>query len=221
MMKKIIQSSTMLSLLCCSLPSHAGVTNFLDSSSAIVSFQFISFFIVFAFASLMLLNKAKVARGKTLSIGVLLIVLGLLQVAVWDVNYMVIGMGLIALSGALLAFDNAIGKVIYIIGSLIIVSMASVKYGMNTKGFFMQSGLLFIIGFVVLTLETSAKSIAYEYEAKTPEALEKDRKFAERLQHKAQNSQAMDVDTNCNMIRYGVLGLFLLMAVLMLVSALF
>lgn len=79
-------------------------------------------------------------------IGGLLTILAVIHTLIWDINYMVIGFLLISFSGVMYMFANHAYKLAYGLGYFIILISAHQFYEGLTKPFFMQIGLLTLIG---------------------------------------------------------------------------
>ena len=109
---------------------------------------------------------------------------------------MVIGMGLISLSGVLLAYDNGISKMIYILGVLFISVFASIELGAGAE-FIRSVGLLYIIGaglFLFVPDERLRDALPYESAVPiTSGVLKKELEQFSKVRAKVENSERIDV----------------------------
>lgn len=208
-----------LTLLSINTSVHASLSSFLDSDKAIINLQFMGFFAVLATFLLMYYAQVDIKSSQSKIIGILLTIFGLLQVVVWDVNYMVIATALFALAGVFILHGNSLGKIIYGAGLLVLTLMAQTKYGINTQGFFAQTTLPFIIGvYLLFFLDMHAEKLGYDYEEKTEVELQKQRIQNKKLLQKMENQNSIDVDKTKMMTRLFALLVFLMMVIMMLIE---
>jgi hypothetical protein len=90
---------------------------------------------------------------QSLTIGSLLMIWSGINTIIWDINYIVIGCLLIAFSSVFYMFANHLYKLIYGIGSLIIVIFSYQYFGGMVKYFYKQTLLLGIIGIAIFVKE--------------------------------------------------------------------
>jgi hypothetical protein len=83
---------------------------------------------------------------RNLSIGLLVCGLFAIHSVIWDLHYMVFGCFIISLSGVLYAFSRALYTLFYGVGALMIAVYAQQFYAGFNTAFFMQTGLIFLIG---------------------------------------------------------------------------
>lgn len=79
-------------------------------------------------------------------LGGLLTTLAVIHTLIWDINYMVVGYLLISFSGVMYMFANHLYKLAYGLGYFIILIFAHQFHEGLTKPFFMQIGLITLIG---------------------------------------------------------------------------
>lgn len=85
-----------------------------------------------------------------LSFGGGLLLLMSINVMIWDINYMVIGCLCIAFSAVAYMFGHWLMLFLYLLGYLTIVQGAYQQFGEVNKDFLMKTGLLSLIGIVLL-----------------------------------------------------------------------
>ncbi|MGQ9375167.1 hypothetical protein ACUM6W_15175 [Acinetobacter tandoii] len=83
---------------------------------------------------------------RNLSIGLLICILFAVHSVIWDLHYMTIGYFFLSLSGVLYAFSRPLYRFFYGIGALMIAGYAQQFYAGFNTAFFMQTGLIFLIG---------------------------------------------------------------------------
>lgn len=83
---------------------------------------------------------------RNLSIGLLVCILFAVHSVIWDLHYMTIGCFFLSLSGVLYAFSRPLYMLFYGIGALMIAGYAQQFYAGFNTAFFMQTGLIFLIG---------------------------------------------------------------------------
>lgn len=169
----------------------------MESSQDISVFKFLSVFVVIITLTTLLLTKRELSAKRSVYVGALLTIYGLLLVSVWFVNYMVIGMGLIALSGVVIAFENGIGKLIYIGGVLFISVFASIEFGAVSREFFNTVAFLYLLGiglFFFVPDDMDITNLPYEDSGPVSDALLAKRLREDiRIRDKAENAKAINV----------------------------
>lgn len=169
----------------------------MESSQDISVFKFLSVFVVIITLTTLLLTKRELSAKRSVYVGALLMIYGLLLVSVWFVNYMVIGMGLIALSGVVIAFENGIGKLIYIGGVLFISVFASIEFGAVSREFFNTVAFLYLLGiglFFFVPDDMDITNLPYEDSGPVSDALLAKRLREDiRIRDKAENAKAINV----------------------------
>lgn len=85
-----------------------------------------------------------------LTIGAGLLCLMVLNVMIWDIHYMVIGCLCIAFAAVAYMFRHWLAIFLYLLGYLTIVQGAYEQFGSMNKDFLMKTGLLTLIGLVLL-----------------------------------------------------------------------
>ena len=137
----------MLSMLAtASYASTGRPLNYMESAQHSLVLKGLVMFAVLTAVLLLLLTKQALNSKRTVFVGALLTIYGLMLASVWFVNYMVIGMGLIALSGVILAFKNGMGKLVYLLGALFISVFASIEFGASSRDFIRSVAFLYLIG---------------------------------------------------------------------------
>lgn len=169
----------------------------MESSQHIIVFKCLSVFAVIATLTFMLLSKRQLSSKRSVYAGGLLIIYGLLLASVWFVNYMVIGMGLIALSGVVIAFENGIGKLVYIVGVLFISVFASIEFGALSREFFNTIAFLYLLGVGLLFFvpdEMVSANLPYENDQPVNEVLLAKRLHNDaKIRDKAEHAKAINV----------------------------
>lgn len=120
--------------------------NYMESAQHSLVLKGLVMFAVLTAVLLLLLTKQALNSKRTVFVGALLTIYGLMLASVWFVNYMIIGMGLIALSGVILAFKNGMGKLVYLLGALFISVFASIEFGASSRDFIRSVAFLYLIG---------------------------------------------------------------------------
>ena len=137
----------MLSMLAtASYASTGRPLNYMESAQHSLVLKGLVMFAVLTAVLLLLLTKQALNSKRTVFVGALLTIYGLMLASVWFVNYMIIGMGLIALSGVILAFKNGMGKLVYLLGALFISVFASIEFGASSRDFIRSVAFLYLIG---------------------------------------------------------------------------
>lgn len=120
--------------------------SYMESAQHSLVLKGLVMFAVLTAVLLLLLTKQALNSKRTVFVGALLTIYGLMLASVWFVNYMIIGMGLIALSGVILAFKNGMGKLVYLLGALFISVFASIEFGASSRDFIRSVAFLYLIG---------------------------------------------------------------------------
>ncbi len=137
----------MLSMLATASYANTGrPLNYMESAQHSLVLKGLVMFAVLTAVLLLLLTKQALNSKRTVFVGALLTIYGLMLASVWFVNYMIIGMGLIALSGVILAFKNGMGKLVYLLGALFISVFASIEFGASSRDFIRSVAFLYLIG---------------------------------------------------------------------------
>lgn len=137
----------MLSMLATASYANTGrPLNYMESAQHSLVLKGLVMFAVLTAVLLLLLTKQALNSKRTVFVGALLTIYGLMLTSVWFVNYMIIGMGLIALSGVILAFKNGMGKLVYLLGALFISVFASIEFGASSRDFIRSVAFLYLIG---------------------------------------------------------------------------
>lgn len=137
----------MLSMLATASYANKGrPLNYMESAQHSLVLKGLVMFAVLTAVLLLLLTKQALNSKRTVFVGALLTIYGLMLASVWFVNYMIIGMGLIALSGVILAFKNGMGKLVYLLGALFISVFASIEFGASSRDFIRSVAFLYLIG---------------------------------------------------------------------------
>ena len=137
----------MLSMLATASYANTGrPLNYMESAQYSLVLKGLVMFAVLTAVLLLLLTKQALNSKRTVFVGALLTIYGLMLASVWFVNYMIIGMGLIALSGVILAFKNGMGKLVYLLGALFISVFASIEFGASSRDFIRSVAFLYLIG---------------------------------------------------------------------------
>ena len=218
---KDLLSIILLLFLMSSTTAYASIdgnVSYMESAQNISIFRFLSIATtVIALIAMWFMKQALVSR-RSLVVGALLTVFGLLHVATWSVNYMVIGMGLISLSGVLLAYDNGISKMIYILGVLFISVFASIELGAGAE-FIRSVGLLYIIGaglFLFVPDERLRDALPYESAVPiTSGVLKKELEQFSKVRAKVENSERMDVQKARKTTSLAALSIMLVMIIML------
>lgn len=172
-----------------------GNLNYMESDKDISIFRLLSVSVVVITLVAIFAIKYELTSRRSVFVGALLTIFGLLHIVTQPVNYMVIGMGLIALSGVLLAYENGVSKLIYILGLLFISAFASIEFGTGVQ-FIYNVGLLYIIGAGLLLFvsdESSKRTLSYESEVPiTREALDKQLKQFSKVRDNFEKSEHID-----------------------------
>lgn len=94
---------------------------------------------------------------RALVLGGLCLLLFGIHTLVWDINYMVLGCLLLSFASVLYCFGISLYRLLYLTGLFIIAGYAKQKYGDFNKDFFMQTGLIFLIGCILYFCESKNK----------------------------------------------------------------
>lgn len=193
--------------------------SFMESAQDIALFKGIGVFAILVALAILIVTSQRIDSIRSTTVGALLTIYGLLMLGVWDVNYIVIGMGLIALSGTFLVFKNGIGKLIYIIAILFLSIFASIEHGAGSRDFFFNVGFLYVIGAgIFLFVPDESFNEALSYESDEPidnKQSAKQQLINQKILHKYENTQSIDSDTAKVLVTRIALVL-LLIAVLMI-----
>lgn len=118
----------------------------MESARLAFVFKGCTFFLVIGILAFMLLVKQEFNSRTSTSVGILLTIYGLLMASIWDVNYVVIGMGLISVSGIVLIFQTGIGKLVYLLALLWLSIFASLEFGVGSSEVLHRVAFLYIVG---------------------------------------------------------------------------
>lgn len=100
-------------------------------------------------------NNNGFSNRSALSIGLGIALWMVINVIIWDINYMVIGCLCIAFAGVLYMSGYWLYLIMYLLGYITIAQGAHEEFGAFNKDFFMKIGLITIIGFLLLLKERS------------------------------------------------------------------
>lgn len=120
-------------------------SSFFLGRNKLIYFPFLLLFIPLLAAHLYRIDKG-FQSYRNLSIGLLVCILFAIHSVIWDLHYMVLGCFLLSLAGVLYAFARPLYRLFYGIGALIIAGYAQQFYAGFNSAFFMQTGLIFLIG---------------------------------------------------------------------------
>ena len=198
-----IRRSVRVSLLLLSMLATTSYANtnrplsYMESAQHSLVYKGLILFAVLTAVMMLLLTKQPLNSKRTVFVGSLLTVYGLMLTSVWFVNYMVIGMGLIALSGVILAFKNGIGKLVYLLGALFISVFASIEFGATSRDFMHSVAFLYLIGvllFLFVPDDEPLTPLSYEDERPiTPALLAQQQRERMQIKDNAENATTINV----------------------------
>ncbi|PID64052.1 MAG: hypothetical protein CR974_00620 [Gammaproteobacteria bacterium] len=121
---------------------------YLVSSQHLIIYQSIAIGFVLITFIFQYISRRRFGNKKDIVVGILLLVFSLLNIEFWYMNYMVIGMGIIAVSAVLLVFSSDVYMLFYLLGTLFISDVSHLQYG-SSKAFLFHTILLYSIGFLL------------------------------------------------------------------------